>query len=101
MVDIPQPAEVAFAWDDRPGQNAEHVAEHGLSTGEWESIFHSAPDHDQDRDRERPESWVAEGRFRVRYYRISCALLEGTVVFPVLVYPITGFPISRRGLRRI
>jgi hypothetical protein len=92
------PPEVAFAWNDRPGGNVEHLAAHGLSTHEWETVFFGAPDHDH--DKERTDSWVAEGRCRGRCYRSVYTILEGNVVFPVLVYPITGFRIMRRGLRQ-
>ena len=90
--------DVEFAWDARPGENIDHIAEHGLIPADWETLFFSAPDHD--RDKEHSELWVAEGRLRGRRYRIVYKLLEGTVIFPVLVFPITGFPITRRGLRR-
>jgi hypothetical protein len=91
-------AEVMVAWDDRPGLNVEHIAAHGLSTGEWEALFFSAPDHDH--DQERAGSRVAEGRHRGRRFRIVYDILEGTVVYPVLVFRVTGFRIARRGLRR-
>jgi hypothetical protein len=72
------------------------MAEHGLAPNDWEALFFSAPDHDKEHD----ELWVAEGRLQGRRFRIVYMLLEGTVIYPVLVFPITGFPITRRGLRR-
>ena len=78
--------------------NVEHVVRHGLDPATWEAIYHAAPDHDHDKD--DPSLWVAEGRHGRQRYRIVYVLLEGSVVFPVLVQPITGFPVRSRGLRR-
>lgn len=93
-----QNSAVEFAWDERPGENVDHIAEHGLAPDDWEALFLSAPDHDH--DKEHAELWVAEGRLRGCRFRIVYMLLEGSVIYPVLVFPITGFPITRRGLRR-
>ena len=90
--------DVTFAWDDRPGMNVGHIAAHELTTSTWESVYHDAPDHDHDKD--DPELWVAEGRHSGQLYRIVYLVLDGTVVMPILIQPITGFPIHRRGLRR-
>ncbi len=77
--------------------NVDHIAEHGLTSDDYERLFRTASDHDRDRD--HPDRWVAEGRLRGKRYRLIYAILEGTVVYPIVVFPITGFPISRRGLR--
>jgi hypothetical protein len=72
--------------------NVDHIAEHGLNTDDYERLFRSASDHDRDRD--HPDLGSQRGRLRGIRYRLIYAILDGTVVFP-----ITGFPISRRGLR--
>jgi hypothetical protein len=89
--------DIEFAWDDRTGENVDHIAEHGLIPADWEALFHSAPDHDH--DKEHSELWVAEGRLRGQLYRIVYNIFDGTVIYPILIFPITGFRILRRGLR--
>ena len=89
--------DVAFAWDERPGMNVEHITANGMTTDDWESIFSTAPDHDSDKD--DPSGLGCRGsRLHGKLYRIVYQILDGTVVFPIFVEPITGFKISRRGL---
>lgn len=41
---------------------------------------------------------VAEGRVRGRRFRIIYTIVDGGVILPLTVFPITGFPIKRRGV---
>lgn len=87
---------VRFLWDDRPGRNLEHIAAHGMTPDLWEEVYHRALRRAPDKDDQAV--MVAEGRARGRAYRIVYAI-EGDVVVPLTILPITGFPIERRGLR--
>jgi hypothetical protein len=86
-----------FLWDARPGSNIDHIAAHGLTTDLWEAVFHRAVVHEPDKD--DAEAMVAEGRIRGRLYRIVYGI-DGELVMPITIIPITGFPITRRALRR-
>lgn len=87
---------VRFLWDDRPGRNLEHIAAHGMTPGLWEEVYHRAMRRVPDKDDQ--SVMVAEGRVQGRAYRIVYAI-EGDVIVPLTILPITGFPIERRGLR--
>jgi hypothetical protein len=62
----------------------------------WEEVYHHTTRRAPDKD--DPTVTVAEGRVQGRAYRIIYAV-DGDVVVPLTVLPITGFPIERRGLR--
>jgi hypothetical protein len=62
----------------------------------WEEVYHQAVLRMTDKD--DASIMVAEGRASGGRYRIVYAI-EGDVVVPLTILPITGFPIERRGLR--
>jgi hypothetical protein len=86
-----------FLWDDRPGRNVDHITEHGMSTDLWESVYWAATRRGADKD--DPTIMVAEGTVDHRLYRIIYAILDQEHIIPVSIFPVTGFPIKRRGLR--
>ena len=88
--------EVAFLWDNRPGENVDHIKRHGMTTELWERVFHQASKRRADKDDATIE--VAEGRIDRRLYRIVYELLSGRAVRPIEIYPISGYPINRRAL---
>jgi hypothetical protein len=72
---------INFLWDPRPGSNIDHIAAHGLTTQQWESVFHNADRREEDKD--EPSFVVAEGRLKKRLFRIVYEL-DGDVVVPIL-----------------
>lgn len=77
--------EYNFLWDNRPGENIDHIALHDMTPNLWEDVFRrqirSATDKDDD------SIIVAEGRSQQKLYRIVYEIHDDT-----------GFPISRKGL---
>ena len=47
-------------WDDGPGGNVEHLAEHGVRPEETESVLQRFFD-DREPSRSNPDRWVIEG----------------------------------------
>ena len=88
---------ILFLWDPRPGANVDHITAHGMTTDLWEEVFRKASLRSP--DKEDPTITVAEGRVQHRLYRIVYAVEDDTVI-PIAIFPITGFPLSKRGLRR-
>jgi hypothetical protein len=86
-----------FLWDTRPGRNVDHVVAHGMSTAQWEDVYHRASHAAPDKDDETIT--VAEGRLGRQWYRIIYAEQGDGTVVPLFIIPITGFPIERRALR--
>jgi hypothetical protein len=86
-----------FLWDPRPGSNMDHIASHGMTTDLWEEVYFKSTILDEDKD--DPTAFIAEGRVSGKLYRIIYGL-DGDIVMPVAIIPITGFPINRHGLRR-
>jgi hypothetical protein len=72
---------INFLWDPRPGSNIDHIAAHGMTTQQWESVFHNADRREEDKD--EPSFVVAEGRLKKRLFRIVYEL-DGDVVVPIL-----------------
>jgi hypothetical protein len=89
-------AYVDFHWDVRPGGNVDHIRDHGLTTAMWEALYHSRQAEWVDKDDATIS--VAEARLSGRLYRIVYE--EDGGIVPIAVIPITGFPITRRALRR-
>ena len=83
-------------WDERAGSNIDHIKAHGLTPALWESVYHHASLRLP--DKEDPSIVAAEGRARGQLFRIVYAV-DGDVITPLTIVPITGFPITRRGLR--
>lgn len=88
--------QVVFLWDERPGSNVDHIRSHGMTPELWEAVFHQAGNQAPDKD--DPSVIVAEGRSQGRLFRIVYSV-DGDTIIPLTIIPITGFPISRRGLR--
>lgn len=86
----------AFHWDSRPGGNIDHIRDHGLTTGMWETLYQQR--QLEWTDKEDATISVAEARLSGRLYRIVYEVDD--VITPIAVIPITGFPITRRALRR-
>jgi len=87
---------VHFLWDARPGSNIDQIRAHGMTPDTWEVVFHHANTPTPDKD--DASVLVAEGRARGRLFRIAYSV-DGDSIIPLTVIPITGFPITRRGLR--
>lgn len=87
---------VVFLWDERPGSNIDHISAHGLTPTLWETVYHQAGLRMPDKD--DPSIFAAEGRARGQLFRIVYSV-DGDTITPLTVVPITGFPITRRGLR--
>jgi hypothetical protein len=88
--------QVVFLWDERPGSNVDHIRSHGMTPRLWEAVYHQACNHAPDKD--DPSVIVAEGRSQGGLFRIVYSV-DGDTIVPLTIIPITGFPISRRGLR--
>jgi hypothetical protein len=67
-----------------------------MTTDMWESVYRRAQRRAP--DQEDPTVTVAEGRVHGRAYRIIYATLDDGCIVPMTIFPITGFPIERRGL---
>jgi len=89
---------VVFLWDDRPGKNVEHILRHGITTELWEQVYFAATRRQPDKD--DPAIEVAEGKVARRLYRIVYEVIGDRRVRPIEIFPITGFPIHRRNLKR-
>jgi hypothetical protein len=87
---------VEFHWDTRPGGNVDHIRDHGLSTAMWEALYLNRQIEWVDKD--DATITVAEARLAGWLYRIVYEEDDG--ITPIAVIPITGFPITRRALRR-
>lgn len=91
-------SDVVFLWDDRPGKNVEHIQRHGLTPELWELVYHAATRRRPDKDDATIE--IAEGRVARRLYRIVYEVLGDLGIRPIEIFPITGYPITRRELDR-
>jgi hypothetical protein len=87
---------IVFLWDERPGLNSDHIRAHGLTPALWETVYLHASLRLPDKD--DPSIYAAEGRAQGQLFRIVYAV-DGDTVTPLTIVPITGFPITRRGLR--
>ncbi len=80
-------AYLEIIWDDEPGGNVEHIAEHGLSPDDVEEVLFSPVDHDTSRSSGLPIAFgfTPDGRYiLVVYEKIS----------DVMVYPVTAYDVE-------
>lgn len=54
------PTHVDILWDDEPGGNVEHLADHDVTVDEVEAVLRSAFDA-RERSRGSPDRWVVSG----------------------------------------
>jgi hypothetical protein len=91
IVDVPDRGEVLIAWDDDdPEGNVQHIAAHGLSRDEVESVLLETGNVEgTSRSSGRPIvfGWTSTGRFIAVVYEWS----SGN---PPAVYPITGYEVE-------
>ena len=76
-----------FIWDDEPGGNVEHIAEHDLTPADIEEVFFNPVDHDVSRSSGLPIvfGFTPDGRYiLVVYEKIS----------DVMVYPVTAYDVE-------
>lgn len=74
-------------WDDEPGGNVEHIAEHDLSAEDVEEVILNPVDHDVSRSSGLPIvfGFTPDGRYiLVVYEKIS----------DVMVYPVTAYEVE-------
>lgn len=74
-------------WDDEPGGNVEHIAEHALSPEDVEEVILNPVDHDVSRSSGLPIvfGFTPDGRYiLVVYEKIS----------DVMVYPVTAYDVE-------
>jgi hypothetical protein len=86
-----------FRWGPRPGSDMDHIASHGMTTDLWDAAYFKSMIKVADKD--DPDALVAEGGIRGQLYRMVYGL-DGGIVMPITINPITGFPLNRSGMQR-
>ena len=85
------PAFLDILWDEEPGGNVEHLAEHGVRPEEARSVLLRFFE-DRERSRSRPEHWVVLGDTDAgRFLVVVFEYLEGLhLVIPITAYEPEG-----------
>ena len=74
-------------WDDQPGGNVEHIAEHDLSSADVEEVIFNPVDHDVSRSSGLPIvfGFTLDGRYILVVYE---------TISDVMVYPVTAYDVE-------
>ena len=75
-----------FIWNDEPGGNVEHIAEHGLSTEDVEAVICNPLEKTTSRSSGRPVAtgYTADGRLIFVVYDE----IDECTVYPVTAYEV-------------
>ncbi len=73
-------------WDDEPGGNAEHIAEHGLSPEDVEEVLFNPTGKDVSRSSGMPIAFgfTPDGRYILVVYE----QVDAVTIFPVTAYEV-------------
>ena len=73
-----------FIWNDEPGGNREHIAEHGLTPDEVEEVFYNPIGHDFSRSSGLPIlfGFTPDGRYILVVYE----QIDDITIYPVTAY---------------
>jgi hypothetical protein len=77
-----------FTWNEEPGGNMEHIAEHGLKPDDVEEVFFNSVDRDVSRSTGLPIvfGFTPEGRYILVVYE----QVDDVTVYPVTAYEVEG-----------
>lgn len=75
-----------FVWNDEPGGNVEHIAEHGLSAEDVEAVVCDPLERKISRSSGRPAAtgYTPDGRLIVVVFE----MLDDTTVYPVTAFEV-------------
>jgi uncharacterized DUF497 family protein len=75
-----------FIWDEEPGGNVEHIAEHGLSIDDVEEVIFNPTGRDVSRSSGLPIAYgfTPDGRYILVVYE----KVDAVTVFPVTAYEV-------------
>lgn len=82
---------MTILWDDEPGGNVEHLAEHGVTPEEFEQVFRRYF-HGRQRSRSQPDRWVVQGLTAQHRYLI---IVFEWYVFEQAIDPVTAYEPAR------
>ena len=77
---------VEIIWNEEPGGNVEHIAEHGLTPEDVEDVFLNPVDHDVSRSSGLPIvfGFTSDGR----YILVVFEQIDEITVYPVTAYVV-------------
>jgi len=77
-----------FIWNNEPGGNVEHIAEHGLTPGDVEAVVCSPLETTTSRSSGRPVAtgYTPDGRLIFVVYEE----MDACTVYPVTAYEVEG-----------
>lgn len=75
-----------FVWNDEPGGNLEHIAEHGLTQDDVEEVFFNPLDRDVSRSSGLPIVFglTPDGRYILVVYE----QIDEITIYPVTAYEV-------------